>query len=68
MISGEQTYGIVANAEKVKKFTKNMIKSNQKMDQWNLDNHEAISKGSLNKRKKVPICIWGPHGIGKLRC
>ena len=65
MISGEQTYGIVANAEKVKSFAKNMIKSNQKMEQWNVDNSESISKGLLGRRKKVPICIWGPHGIGK---
>ena len=65
MISGEQTYGIVANAEKVKSFAKNMIQSNQKMEQWNVDNSESISKGLLGRRKKVPICIWGPHGIGK---
>lgn len=65
MISGEQTYGIVANAEKVKAFAKNMIQSNQKMEQWNIDNSESISKGLLGRRKKVPICIWGPHGIGK---
>jgi MoxR-like ATPase len=65
MISGEQTFGIVANAEKVKTFAKKIIQSNQKMEKWNTDNSEEISKGLLSNRKKVPICIWGPHGIGK---
>ena len=65
MISGEQTFGIVANAEKVKAFAKTMIKSNQSLESWNSENSETISKGLLSNRKKVPICIWGPHGIGK---
>jgi len=65
MIGDDQGYGIVANAEKVKFFTKNIIKSNQKMEKWNTDNSDSISNGILGSRKKVPICIWGPHGIGK---
>ena len=48
MISGEQTFGIVANAEKVKAFAKNIIQSNQKMEKWNTDNSEEISKGLLS--------------------
>ena len=65
MITGDQSFGITANAEKVKDFVKTVIKSNQRYEKWNIDNKERFKGGDLSPRKKTPICIWGPHGIGK---
>lgn len=65
MISGDQSLGITANAERVKDFVKSVIKSNQRFEEWNQDNQDSFEGGELVPRKKVPVCIWGPHGIGK---
>lgn len=57
--------GKLADAETVKSFVKAVIKSNQGFETWNRDNEQLIKRGRLAPRKKVPVCIWGVHGIGK---
>lgn len=65
MNEAEQLPGVLADAENIKKFVESVIRSNQSFEQWNRDNQEKIDKAELVPRKKVPLCIWGPHGIGK---
>ena len=61
----ELELGVVCNAEDVKSFVKTIIQSNFKNEEWNKKNKSSISEGRLNPKKRVPICIWGNHGIGK---
>jgi hypothetical protein len=65
MTSNENAPGILADAQTVKEFVKTVIKSNQRYEAWNEENELLIAGGQLAPRKKVPVCIWGPHGIGK---
>ena len=66
MFSSEEIdLGVVCNAEEVKKFVKTIINSNITNEVWNKANQVSISDGRLNSKKRVPICIWGNHGIGK---
>ncbi len=65
MLSEEFDLGVVCNSEDVKSFVKTIISSNLENEKWNCKNESKISKGQLNPRKRVPICIWGNHGIGK---
>ena len=44
-------YGTEANALEVRKFIEHLLEANL----------HAEAKGA----KKTPICVWGPHGIGK---
>ena len=65
MISGDHSFGITAHAEKIKDFVKTVVQSNQRFEEWNRENKDNFAGGELVPRKKVPVCIWGPHGIGK---
>ena len=65
MISGDHSFGITAHAEKIKDFVKMVVQSNQRFEEWNRENKDNFAGGELVPRKKVPVCIWGPHGIGK---
>ena len=65
MLSEEFDLGVVCNSEGVKSFVKNLISSNLQNEKWNYQNETEINKGKLNPKKRVPICIWGNHGIGK---
>ena len=65
MLSEEFDLGVVCNSEDVKSFVKTLISSNLDNEKWNYENESEINKGKLNPKKRVPICIWGNHGIGK---
>ena len=65
MLSEEFDLGVVCNSEDVKSFVKPLISSNLDNEKWNYENESEINKGKLNPKKRVPICIWGNHGIGK---
>lgn len=44
-------YGTKSTASEVETFISHLLKAN----------HKAVEEG----RKRIPICIWGKHGIGK---
>ena len=61
----DETFGIVADAARVKNFVKAVINSNQRHEVWNEKHKDEIQMGKKLARNKIPVCIWGPHGIGK---